>query len=210
MELLTATGAEVQGFWGFLTVAVVTVLGIYQARFQKLTEIKIEEYKKELVRRSNRRNDNTAKVLGEIYQILVELGANRVYVIQTYPLGRNDFITVEYEVTSHGVACIKDSIRDLPMKDMPKFCSVISSTDFIHIKNLADMEGMRARALFATNGTRQMFIHRLKDGTYDWIGSLVCDFTTDDVPDEEEARRAMEVAALNIQYILPEIQPQKQ
>ena len=171
-----------------------------------MTDIKIEEYKKELTRKSNRRNDNTSKVWGEIHHLLGQLRADRVYIIQTYPLGRNDYITVEFEVTTHGVAFIKESIKDLHMKDVPKFCSVISSTDFLHIKSLKDMEGMRARALFATNGTRQMYIHRLKDGTYDWIGSLVCDYTTDDVPSEDEARRAMEVAALNIQYILPEVQ----
>lgn len=206
MELLATTGADVQGFWGFLAVTVVTVLGIYQIRFQKMTDIKIEEYKKELVRKSNRRNDNTSKVWGEIHHLLGQLRADRVYIIQTYPLGRNDFITVEFEVTVHGVAFIKESIKDMHMREVPKFCSVISSTDFLHIKNLKDMEGMRARALFATNGTQQMYIYRLKDSTYDWIGSLVCDYTTDDIPSEDEARRAMEVAALNIQYILPEIQ----
>lgn len=206
MELLTITGADVQGFWGFLAVTVVTVLGIYQVRFQKMTDIKIEEYKKELVRKSNRRNDNTAKVWGEIHHLLGQLRADRVYIIQPYPLGRNDYITVEFEVTVHGVAFIKESIKDMHISEVPKFCSVISSTDFLHIKNLSDMEGMRARALFATNGTQQMYIYRLKDSTYDWIGSLVCDYTTDDVPSEDEARRAMEVAALNIQYILPEIQ----
>lgn len=206
MELLTITGADVQGFWGFLAVTVVTVLGIYQVRFQKMTDIKIEEYKKELARKSNRRNDNTAKVWGEIHHLLGQLRADRVYIIQPYPLGRNDYITVEFEVTVHGVAFIKESIKDMHISEVPKFCSVISSTDFLHIKNLSDMEGMRARALFATNGTQQMYIYRLKDSTYDWIGSLVCDYTTDDVPSEDEARRAMEVAALNIQYILPEIQ----
>lgn len=206
MELLTITGADVQGFWGFLAVTVVTVLGIYQIRFQKMTDVKIEEYKKELARKSNRRNDNTSKVWGEIHHLLGQLRADRVYIIQTYPLGRNDFITVEFEVTVHGVTFIKESIKDLHMREVPKFCSVISSTDFLHIKSLKDMEGMRARALFATNGTQQMYIYRLKDSTYDWIGSLVCDYTTDDVPSEDEARRAMEVAALNIQFILPEIQ----
>lgn len=206
MELLTITGADVQGFWGFLAVTVVTVLGIYQIRFQKMTDVKIEEYKKDLARKSNRRNDNTSKVWGEIHHLLGQLRADRVYIIQTYPLGRNDFITVEFEVTVHGVAFIKESIKDMHMREVPNFCSVISSTDFLHIKNLSDMEGMRARALFATNGTQQMYIYRLKDSTYDWIGSLVCDYTTDDVPSEDEARRAMEVAALNIQYILPEIQ----
>lgn len=206
MELLTITGAEVQGFWGFLSVVIVTLIGVYQIRFQKMTDIKVEEYKKELTRKSNRRNDNTSKVWGEIHHLLGQLRADRVYIIQTYPLGRNDYITVEFEVTTHGVAYIKESLKDLHMKDVPKFCSVISSTDFLHIRSLNDMEGMRARALFATNGTQQMYIHRLKDSTYDWIGSLVCDYTTDDVPSEDEARRAMEVAALNIQYILPEIQ----
>lgn len=206
MELLTITGADVQGFWGFLAVTVVTVLGIYQIRFQKMTDVKIEEYKKELARKSNRRNDNTSKVWGEIHHLLGQLRADRVYIIQTYPLGRNDFITVEFEVTVHGVAFIKESIKDMHMREVPKFCSVVSSTDFLHIKSLKDMEGMRARALFATNGTQQMYIYRLKDSTYDWIGSLVCDYTTDDVPSEDEARRAMEVAALNIQFILPEIQ----
>lgn len=206
MELLTITGADVQGFWGFLAVTVVTVLGIYQIRFQKMTDVKIEEYKKELARKSNRRNDNTSKVWGEIHHLLGQLRADRVYIIQPYPLGRNDYITVEFEVTVHGVAFIKESIKDMHISEVPKFCSVISSTDFLHIKSLKDMEGMRARALFATNGTQQMYIYCLKDSTYDWIGSLVCDYTTDDVPSEDEARRAMEVAALNIQYILPEIQ----
>lgn len=208
MELLAATTS---GFnWEAVCVMISTCfcawLAYNQTRHNKLTDIQLEEYKKELARKSNRRNDNTSKVWGEIHHLLGQLRADRVYIIQTYPLGRNDFVTVEFEVTVHGVAFIKESIKDMHISEVPKFCSVISSTDFIYIKTLEDMEGMRARALFATNGTQQMYIYRLKDSTYDWIGSLVCDYTTDDAPTEEEARRAMEVAGLNIQYILPEIQ----
>lgn len=204
----TPTAATIN--WEPICVLISTIycawLHYNQRRHDKMTDLKIAEYKQELARKSARRSDNSAKIWGDIHHLLGRLNADRVYIIQTYPLGRNDFVTVQFEVTAKAVSPLRDSIHDMHFKEIPKFCSLISSTDFIHIKSLNDLEGMRARALFANHGTRSMYIQRLKDNTYDWVGSLVCDYTTDHAPSEDEARRIMEITALNIQYILPEIQ----
>ena len=53
----------------------------------KLTDLKVEYFKKEEERKSYRRSENSARVFGELWRVLYETKADRVYIVQPHPLG---------------------------------------------------------------------------------------------------------------------------
>lgn len=63
-----------------------TLLAAYFAYNQytknKLTDLKVEYFKKEEERRSYHRSENSAKVFGELWRVLYETKADRVYIVQ--------------------------------------------------------------------------------------------------------------------------------
>ena len=54
----------------------------------KLTDLKIEKFKKDEETKSIRRADNSSIVYGELWSVLHELDADRVYIVQPHPLGK--------------------------------------------------------------------------------------------------------------------------
>ena len=60
----------------------------------KLTDLKIEKWKAEEDVKSVKRSDNIAKIYGVLWQLLHELQADRVYIVQPHPLVNNLFLSV--------------------------------------------------------------------------------------------------------------------
>ena len=62
-----------------------TLLAAYFAYNQytknKLTDLKVEYFKKEEEKRSYHRSENSAKVFGELWRVLYETKADRVYIV---------------------------------------------------------------------------------------------------------------------------------
>ena len=58
----------------------------------KMTDLKIEKWKAEEEMKSARRSDNIAKIYGVLWQLLHELQADRVYIVQPHPLVNNLFL----------------------------------------------------------------------------------------------------------------------
>ena len=52
----------------------------------KLTDLKIERFKQEETAKNIRRNYNSAVVFGELWNVLYQLKADRVYIVQPHPL----------------------------------------------------------------------------------------------------------------------------
>lgn len=72
-----------------------TLLAAYFAYNQytknKLTDLKVEYFKKEEKRRSYHRSENSAKVFGELWRVLYETKADRVIYRTTPSLGAYSF-----------------------------------------------------------------------------------------------------------------------
>ena len=143
----------------------------------KMTDIKIEKFRKEEEIRSKRRSDNSAIVYGELWTLLHELQADRVYIVQPHPLGNEDFLSIYFEVKRKGVEPMKPHIQNLAIADVAKFSSEMVSNLFMYVSNIED---------------------------HDWVGSIFCEFTRSMDISETDARKVMHEAATNIQYILPE------
>lgn len=171
----------------------------------KLTDLKIEKWKAEEEAKSAKRSDNIAKIYGVLWQLLHELQADRVYIVQPHPLVNNLFLSVSLEVKRNGVSVMKPNVQRLPMSDVAAFSAELSARDFLLYRNIdTEVKDKRARAIMTTNGCCSVVVKRLTDDEHDWIGSIFCGFTHEQQLQPASLRQQLQEAADHIQYILPE------
>ena len=171
----------------------------------KLTDLKIEKWKAEEEVKSVKRSDNIAKIYGVLRQLLHELQADRVYIVQPHPLVNNLFLSVSLEVKRNGVSAMKPNVQRLPMSDVAAFSAELSARDFLLYRNIdTEVKDKRARAIMTTNGCCSVVVKRLTDDEHDWIGSIFCGFTHEQQLQPASLRQQLQEAADHIQYILPE------
>lgn len=171
----------------------------------KLTDLKIEKWKAEEEAKSAKRSDNIAKIYGVLWQLLHELQADRVYIVQPHPLVNNLFLSVSLEVKRNGVSAMKPNVQRLPMSDVAAFSAELSARDFLLYRNIdTEVKDKRARAIMTTNGCCSVVVKRLTDDEHDWIGSIFCGFTHEQQLQPASLRQQLQEAADHIQYILPE------
>ena len=190
-----------------------TVVAAYLAYNQytknKITDLKVEYFKKEEERKSYKRSENTAKVFGELWRILYELKADRVYIVQPHPLGHVAFLSIQFEVKRKGVSGMLDSIQTLPMSEVANFSKVLAENLFLFYTDIDnEVKDKVAKSLLSVNGCKAVAIKRLNSSA-DWVGNIFCEFTDRQYPDEETIHHVLHEAAINIQYILPEVRERK-
>lgn len=190
-----------------LTPFAVAFLGYYQYTRNKMTDFKIEQYKQEQEAKNKRRNDNSAIVYDALRDVLHDLNADRVYIVQPHPLGNESMLSIYFEVKRKGIEGMRTHVQDLRISEVTKFSSAMARNLFMYI---TDIEGQihdrYAQALLSSYGTQAAIVKRLSDNTHDWVGSIFCEFTHPMTVNEDEARDILHTAATNIQYILPEYQ----
>lgn len=170
----------------------------------KLTDLKVEQMQRDNEVKRKRRSDNSALVHGELWEILHELKADRVYIVQPHPLGNESMVSIYFESKRKGVESMKPRIQNLKMCDVAKFCADLTKNLFMFITDIDNQVTDRyAKSLLSSCGTEQVIIKRLSDNSHDWVGSIFCEFTHGHKIDEAEARAILHEAAMNIQYILP-------
>lgn len=170
----------------------------------KLTDLKVEQMQRDNEVKRKRRSDNSALVHGELWEILHELKADRVYIVQPHPLDNESMVSIYFESKRKGVESMKPRIQNLKMCDVAKFCADLTKNLFMFITDIDNQVTDRyAKSLLSSCGTEQVIIKRLSDNSHDWVGSIFCEFTHGQKIDEAEARAILHEAAMNIQYILP-------
>lgn len=170
----------------------------------KLTDLKIENWKKEEELKCTTRSDNVAKIYGQLWQLLHSLEADRVYIVQPHPLTNNLFLSVGLEVKRNGISPMKQIIQNMQMCNVASFSSELSIRDFMFYRNIEDVKDKRAKAIFLANGSVSAIIKRLSNEKDEWIGSVFCEFTKDvDLQPVFTKKELLDVADI-IQYILPE------
>lgn len=193
--------------------AIGTIIAAYFAYNQytknKITDLKVEYFKKEENRKSYKRNENTAKVFGELWRVLYELKADRVYIVQPHPLSHIAFLSIQFEVKRKGVTGMIDSIQSLPMSEVAVFSKNLAENLFMYYTDIDnEVNDKVAKSLLSVNGCEAVAIKRLNSSS-DWVGNIFCEFTDKKYPDQETIRRTLHEAAINIQYILPEYREHK-
>ena len=200
--------------WSAIVSAVTTAaVGIWTAWFtynqktkDKLTDLKIEQYKKEMKKRSFKRSEDTAKVLGALNKILLGANADRVYIVQPHPLGHIAFLSIQFEVKANGVQGMRYEVQKLEMSDVPKFCERMVDNLWMYLDNIDEqVQDPYAKALLSSNGTKVAAIKHMSTAR-DWVGSIFCEFIDTPSISEADLQKLMHEAAITIQYNLPEYQ----
>ena len=174
----------------------------------KKTEYEIEKLRNEDKIKNRRRSDNAMLVFGELWNVLYNSGASRVYIVQPHPLGHEEMLTIYFEVKRRGVEPMRPHIQQLRIADVAKFASGLVKNIFMYITDIEEqVEDRYARSIISSHGCCNAIIKRLSNNQHDWVGSIFCEFTTPMTISEEDAQELLHNAATNIQYILPEIKP---
>lgn len=171
----------------------------------KMTDLKIEQWKKEQEETSARRSSHVANIYGELWQLLHYLKADRVYITQPHPLTNSLFVSITLEVKRNGVSEIKSSVRNLKLSTIANFGAQLAKNEVIVYKNVdTEMKDKRAKSIMQINGSQSVIIQRLSDENNNWIGNIFVDFTTHTEVNLIYAKKLLKEAADNIQYVLPE------
>lgn len=171
----------------------------------KLTDLKIEKFRKDEEIKSIRRADNSSIVYGELWNTLHELDADRVYIVQPHPLGNESLLSIYYEVKRKGVEPMKPHVQNLRIADVAKFSSDMVKKLFMYITDIdTQVQDKYAKSILSSYGCEAAVVKRLNDNKHDWVGSIFCEFTRPIHVSEDEAREIMHRCAMNIQYLLPE------
>lgn len=171
----------------------------------KLTDLKIEKFRKDEEIKSIRRADNSSIVYGELWNILYELDADRVYIVQPHPLGNESLLSIYYEVKRKGVEPMKPHVQNLRIADVAKFSSDMVKNMFMYITDInTQIQDKYAKSILSSYGCEAAVVKRLNDNKYDWVGSIFCEFTRPIHVSEDEVREIMHRCAMDIQYLLPE------
>lgn len=172
----------------------------------KVTDYKLEKWKSEDKIQNKKRIDNGMIVYGELWDLLYELKADRVYVIQPFPLGHEETLSIYFEVKRRWAEPMRPHIQKLKISEVAKFSSELAKNLFMYITDIqSQVKDRYAQSIFSSCGTKNVIVKRLSDNTHDWVGSIVCEFINDMEIKEDEARTILHNKATNIQYILPEI-----
>lgn len=172
----------------------------------KKTDYEIEKLRNEDKIKNKRRSDNAMLVFGELWNVLYNSGASRVYIVQPHPLGHEEMLTVYFEVKRRGVEPMRPHIQQLKISEVANFASSLVKNVFMYITDIEEqVEDRYARSIISSHGTCNAIVKRLSDNRHDWVGSIFCEFTQPMTISEEDAKELLHNAATNIQYILPEI-----
>ena len=187
-------------------VIVVAYFTYNQYTKNKVTDYKLEKWKSEDKIQNKKRIDNGMIVYGELWDLLYELKADRVYIIQPFPLGHEETLSVYFEVKRRWAEPMRPHIQRLKISEVAKFSSELAKNLFMFITDIpSQVKDRYAQSIFSSCGTKQVIVKRLSDNTHDWVGSIVCEFIGDMEVSEQDARAMLHNKATNIQYILPEI-----
>ena len=124
---ITAIGAVVVSL---LTLIINQYNKMTQKYRDKMNDLKFENYKKETERMGFKRSENTAKVFGELWRVLFETKADRVYIVQPHPLGNSEFLSIYFEVKRKGMSGMKENVQSFPMSEMAVFSEALAKNLF--------------------------------------------------------------------------------
>lgn len=174
----------------------------------KLTDYKIENWKKEEQQKNIKKAGDIAIIYGEMWELLHFLKADRVYIIQPHPLYKSLFVSVTLEVKRSDVSSVRPSFTDVTIASIARFASQLASKDYIWIDDVdAEQIDKKMKAMMLRNGSKTLAIRKLSDEKDNWIGNLVVSYTRGfnkvDVT-KELVDKMSKSSAQMIQYMLPE------
>ncbi len=172
----------------------------------KLTDLKIEKWKEDETNSSLKKVGNMAVIYGELWELLHELKADRVYIVQPHPLVNYLFVSISAEVKRKGVSAMRDSVQNMPMSEIANFVKILATEEWQFYQDVErDVKDKKAKAIMCLHGTESVAIRRLVNHNNEWIGSLFIESANEQLFICDNIERMTEDAANSIQFILPPI-----
>lgn len=197
-SIITALGTIILGWFTY-----------NQYSKNKQTDIKIEQWKEDTIRKRRQDAGSIATCFGCLWELLHFLKAGRVYLIQPHPLSKSLYISATLEVKRNGVSSVKDNMTSIPINTVAEFVSQLANEDYIFIEEVETSNiDKKMRSIMMYNGCGQVAIRRLTDNDNKWVGNIVVGFPVNfDNLTKEECQLVEKMtrdAAQIIQGILPE------
>lgn len=174
----------------------------------KLTDYKIENWKKEEQQKNIKKAGDIAIIYGELWELLHFLKADRVYIIQPHPLYKSLFVSVTLEVKRSDVSSVRPSFTDVTIASVARFASQLAGKDYIWIDDVeSEQIDKKMKAMMLRNGCKTLAIRKLSDEKDNWIGNLVVSYTrgfNEVYVTKELVDKMSKSCAQMIQYMLPE------
>lgn len=171
-----------------------------------LTDIKIEQIRRDNDERIAAGHRNTARIYGELGRLQTTLDADRCFVIQPHPQYKYMYLSVLFEVDKNGVSAVKDIFQNIPMSDMVSFSNDMATNMWLYYDDITNqVSDNRVIALMLLAGSTNIAISQLNDASGHWIGSLVVENTGNKAIDFEVSHEQIKNSANLIQYILPAV-----
>ena len=148
--------------------------------------------------------ENVTNVYGELWQLLAETDATRVYIIQPHPIHSAVFVSVLYEVCHRGVSGMKGVVLNVEIINAIKFVNMLEANNLFVSNDLdKDLDSDYMKSVFNSMGTESMVIKKLINHNKNWAGSIVVEYKkSKQITDE--VIRTIGYTANTIQYILPD------
>ena len=189
-----------------LSVTLIAYWSYNQYTKNKMTDKKIEEFKNVEKRKLLERNDSISKIYFDLYRILIDLKADRVYILQPHPLINNHYVSVGFEVKEKGVNEIKPYIQNVAIQELPNVINKIAKRDWIIHRDIeTEVEDKRVKSFLKGFGTTTLFIRKMSTEKDGWVGSIIVDFMEKTETPIDYAKAVILEASETIQYILPEM-----
>lgn len=197
-SIITAMGTIILGWFTY-----------NQYSKNKKTDIKIEQWKEDTIRKRRQDAGSIATCFGCLWELLHYLKAGRVYLIQPHPLSKAMYISSTLEVRRNGVTTVKESMENISINQIAKFTSQLANKDFIFIPDVDNCEmDKKMKSIMMYNGCGIVAIRRLTDDDNKWVGNIVIGFPKGTDPLTEDEYKSVEKlskdAAQIVQGILPE------
>lgn len=193
------------GIVGSIGALIAAYLNYNQHTKNKMTDAKIEMWKRQTEIQNSKRMDEIAIIYSELYQLLHTTKVDRIYIVQPHPLINNLYLTISIEVKRKGISTMIGQVRRMPMGEVAHFVGQLAKEHWLVYNDIESSDlDKRARAIMCMNGTSQVIIRRLSDDNNRWIGSLFLENTGENEIDFDEVKVDIAEIANNIQYILPE------
>lgn len=195
----------------FVTTFIMSVTPFYVAWLSynqysknKKTDFELESLKKKDSDSHLKFTENVTNIYGELWQLLAETEATRVYIIQPHPIHSAVFVSVLYEVCQRGVSGMKGVILNIEIINAIKFVNMLEANNLFVSNNLdRDLDSDYMKSVFNSMGTESIVIKKLINHNNNWAGSLVVEYKkSKQVTDE--VNRLIGYTANTIQYILPD------
>lgn len=146
-----------------------------EERFDKIEvqdRIRFEKEKSKL-------RETFSRLYGYIWKLLLNLEADRVFIIQPHPLSDKQFISVSIEVLhpDRDVTPQKDNFQFKKMSEWSGLVDKLSSEDWIIYRLGDNIKDLKTRLEFKRRGLKAVIFKRLLDENGSWEGTLCVEYT---------------------------------